>query len=78
MNILLTSAGRRSYLVQYFKEALKQRAAGGGPCGQQPACGVLRGGRPDGGDAVNLRPILYPVSAGLLQALGDRAFDPAL
>ena len=27
MNILLTSAGRRTYLVRYFKEALKK---GGG------------------------------------------------
>lgn len=29
MNILLTSAGRRSYLVQYFKEALKKAGCGG-------------------------------------------------
>lgn len=29
MNILLTSAGRRSYLVQYFKEALKTAGCGG-------------------------------------------------
>ena len=29
MNILLTSAGRRSYLVQYFKEALKMAGCGG-------------------------------------------------
>lgn len=29
MNILLTSAGRRSYLVQYFKEALKKAGVSG-------------------------------------------------
>ena len=29
MNILLTSAGRRSYLVQYFKEALRLGGCGG-------------------------------------------------
>lgn len=29
MNILLTSAGRRSYLVQYFQQALKQAGTGG-------------------------------------------------
>ena len=29
MNILLTSAGRRRYLVQYFKEALRLGGCGG-------------------------------------------------